>query len=205
MKSIRICPICDEGNLSVHYENNPVEYKGVTKPVNMAICLCDSCGSESAGKDEMRHNKRAILAFRKSVDGLLSEEDIKRIRQKYRLTQSIAGKLFGGGPVAFNKYEHNEVAQSEAMDGLLRLVAINEDAYWDLVQIKGMTRDLAPQYKTNVYFAHPEQDSIFSTYHAGATAFVGGSSGFAAKVLHHVKFAKELLNNNGWKRAENHG
>ncbi|WP_053322551.1 type II toxin-antitoxin system MqsA family antitoxin [Mariprofundus ferrooxydans] len=205
MKSIKICPICDEGNLSVHYENNPVEYKSVTELVNMAICLCDSCGSESAGKDEMRHNKRALLAFRKSVDGLLSEEQVKKIRQKYRLTQSLAGKLFGGGPVAFNKYEHNEVAQSEAMDGLLRLVAMNEDAYWDLVQIKGMTRDLAPQYKTNVYVAYPEQDFISSTYQVGAITFVGGSRGLAAKVLHYVKSANDLINNNGWKRAVNYG
>jgi len=206
MKSNKLCPICDEGTLIVHYENKPAEYKGVTKPVSMAICVCDACGSETAGSSEMKYNKRAIIAFRKSVDGLLSGSEVKSIRRRYGLTQSVAGKLFGGGPLAFNKYENDDVAQSGAMDGLLRLVSENEDAYWDLVKIKGMTHELAPQFKVNVYTAHSENDAIFSAYyHAIDVAPSDNQRGIVARVLHHIKPAINTLNDNGWSKAVNHG
>jgi len=206
MKEIKTCPICDEGNLIVYYEDKPVEYKGVTRSVAMAICLCDTCGSESAGKLEMRYNKRKILAFRKSVDGLLSGEEVKKVRHRYRLTQAVAGKLFGGGPVAFNKYENNEIAQSEAMDGLLRLIAMNEDAYWDLVKIKGMTSELSPQYKTNVYSSSLDKDSVSLTYHRGTISLMEERPiGFAAKVLHQVETSKQVVNDIGWMRGASYG
>jgi HTH-type transcriptional regulator/antitoxin MqsA len=37
------------------------------------------------------------------------------------LTQETASKIFGGGENAFSKYESGKVAQSAAMDRLLRL------------------------------------------------------------------------------------
>lgn len=138
MKHLKMCPICDEGNLVVQYDQEEAEYKGVKKNIPMAICVCSSCGSEVATKDEVKHNKRAMLAFRKEVDGLLSGEAIKAIRVKYALTQKMAGKIFGGGPIAFNKYENNDVVQSEAMDSLLRVASVCEDVVQNLAAIKGV-------------------------------------------------------------------
>jgi transcriptional regulator with XRE-family HTH domain len=74
----------------------------------------------------------------KRVDGLLSGSQISEIRAKYKVTQAQAAKLFGGGPVAFSKYENDDVAQSAAMDNLLKLVEANESAFWTLVRQKGM-------------------------------------------------------------------
>ena len=91
---------------------------------------------------EGKLNKRGIMAFRKSVDGLLTGAEICALREKYKLTQSHAAKLFGGGPVAFSKYENDDVAQSEAMDNLLRLVRRSETAFLELVDEKGMRAEL---------------------------------------------------------------
>lgn len=44
---------------------------------------------------------------------------IKGIRTRLGLTQDEAGKLFGGGPRAFLKYEAGEVKPSAAMQRLL--------------------------------------------------------------------------------------
>jgi HTH-type transcriptional regulator/antitoxin MqsA len=46
--------------------------------------------------------------------------------------------------VAFSKYEHDDVAHSEAMDKLLRLVLRSEEAFWALVEQEGMAAELRP-------------------------------------------------------------
>ena len=61
------------------------------------------------------------------------------------MTQGQAARLFGGGPVAFSKYENDDVAQSESMDNLLRLVRRSAEAFWQLVQEKGMAAKFTRQ------------------------------------------------------------
>jgi transcriptional regulator with XRE-family HTH domain len=64
------------------------------------------------------------------------------LRKRYGLNQQQAARLFGGGPVAFSKYENDDVAHSEAMDKLLRLVLRSESVFWELVEQEGMTGEL---------------------------------------------------------------
>lgn len=45
----------------------------------------------------------------------------RRARRTLGLSQEEAARLFGGGRNAFSKYERGEVAQSVAMDRLIRL------------------------------------------------------------------------------------
>jgi HTH-type transcriptional regulator/antitoxin MqsA len=139
------CPICGEGHVTQHVEMVESEYKGQTKLLPSHFRLCDACHSDFAGAPEGKLNKRGILAFRKSVDGLLTGAEICELRQKYKLTQGQAARLFGGGPVAFSKYENDDVAQSEAMDTLLRLVRRSEVAFWELVEEKEMTGEFSKQ------------------------------------------------------------
>lgn len=133
-----LCPICGEGHVTPGCDMVAHEYHGQSKLLPLYFTTCDTCTSESAGLEESRANKRAVLAFRKEVDGLLTGAEIRSLRDKYKLTQGQAAKLFGGGPVAFSKYENDDVAHSEAMDTLLRLVRHNEATFWDLVVVKGM-------------------------------------------------------------------
>jgi HTH-type transcriptional regulator / antitoxin MqsA len=139
------CPICGEGHVTSRADPIQSEYKGIKAMVSLYYKVCDTCTSDFAGASESRLNKRAILAFRKSVDGLLTGSEILALRKQYRLTQDQAAKLFGGGPVAFSKYENDDVAHSESMDSLLRLVRRCEVAFWELVAEKNMTAELAPQ------------------------------------------------------------
>jgi len=64
-----------------------------------------------------------MVAFKKRVDGLLTGAEVRRPRRQLNLSQEEAARVFGGGPVAFSKYEADDVAQSAAMDKLLRLAA----------------------------------------------------------------------------------
>ena len=116
-----LCPICGEGTLVVHVEEDVMEYHGVTKVIPCQFKVCTACGSEQADAEDMRVNKRTMQAFKKEVDGLLTGQQVRNIRERLGLTQAEAAALFGGGPVAFSKYESDDVIQSEAMDKLLRL------------------------------------------------------------------------------------
>ena len=79
------------------------------------------------------------MAFRKRVDELLTGAEITALRKQYKLTQGQAARRFGGGPVAFSKYENDDVAHSESMDNLLRLVRLvrrSAEAFWQLMEEK---------------------------------------------------------------------
>ena len=53
-----------------------------------------------------------------------SDSVITSIRTNLGMTQSEAGELIGGGPMAFSKYERGEIIQSAVMDNFLRVLAI---------------------------------------------------------------------------------
>lgn len=138
MNTTELCPICGEGHVKSHVEHVESEYKGQKAMLPLHMQVCDTCHSDFAGATQAKLNKRAIMAFRKSVDGLLTGAEVTALRKHYGLTQDQAARLFGGGPVAFSKYENDDVAQSESMDTLLRLVRRSEAAFWELAEEKGM-------------------------------------------------------------------
>lgn len=142
MNDKTLCPLCGEGHITPRVESTVTEYRDQQGTVAVRFSECDACGSDIAGDEESRANKRAVLAFRKSVDGLLTGAEIRALREKFGITQDQAARLFGGGPKAFSKYESDDVAHAESMNNLLRLVRQNEDAFWELVALQGMTSEL---------------------------------------------------------------
>ena len=115
------CPICEEGYLDSRIDLDRVEYQGHHADLELHYSFCKTCGSEQANMDQLRFNKRSMVEFRKKVDGLLTGSQVRSIRKNLGLSQAEAARVFGGGPVAFSKYENDDVTQSEAMDKLLRL------------------------------------------------------------------------------------
>lgn len=57
----------------------------------------------------------------------LSPDEIRALRERLGLTQLEAGKLLGGGPSAFTKYETGTVKPAAAVNNLLRLLKANPD------------------------------------------------------------------------------
>jgi len=115
------CAICGEGHLHNTVETNSVTYKETTKDLPLYGSTCDVCGSEQANAVDMRNNKRVMQAFKKEVDGLLTGAEICDARKYLEINQQQAANIFGGGKVAFSKYENDDVNQSDAMDKLIRV------------------------------------------------------------------------------------
>ena len=145
MENKALCAICGEGHVTAQTREVETDYKGTKALLPMHYQLCDTCTSDYAGMVESKLNKRIVMAFRKQVDGLLTGDEIVALRKQYNLKQAQAAQLFGGGPVAFSKYENDDVAQSEAMDTLLRLVRRSPEAFWALVEEKGLQADFTQQ------------------------------------------------------------
>jgi HTH-type transcriptional regulator/antitoxin MqsA len=145
------CPLCEGGTLCEHKGFEEQEYRGQTGNIAFVYSECAVCGSEQANAAQARANKRAMLAFKKEVDGLLTGQEVRAFRKQHHLTQAQAAAIFGGGPVAFSKYESDDVMQSEAMDKLLRVARHIPDALSWLTQRAG---DRPPK----VLFSKPSID-----------------------------------------------
>jgi HTH-type transcriptional regulator/antitoxin MqsA len=82
-------------------------------------------GTDLVEADEIYKKLRAAYAVR-----------IKDLRKKLSLTQEQAGRLIGGGPRAFQKYERGVVSPSDAAIGLLEVLARHPDAIKTLEEIR---------------------------------------------------------------------
>ena len=99
------------------------EYKGKTFSIpNIEYSVCRECGYDVVLPRQQRQSDALVRDARREIDGLLTGQEIKTIREDLGLTQTAAAHLLGGGPNAFSKYERGEVTQSLAMDRLLRLL-----------------------------------------------------------------------------------
>jgi len=132
------CPICGEGQLEPKAGKHHVEYEGVARDIDLFYSGCTACGSEQGDATQMRENKRAMTRFKKEVAGLLAGSEIRALREQLGINQVEAAKIFGGGPVAFSKYEADDITQSEGMDKLLRVALEVPDAFSYLRVLAGL-------------------------------------------------------------------
>tara|TARA_R110000796_G_scaffold54365_1_gene127188 strand:+ start:48677 stop:49300 length:624 start_codon:yes stop_codon:yes gene_type:complete len=133
------CPVCGEGQLSQKSGAETFKYKGQSAEIPVLFAACNVCGVDQACSEHLRANKRAVLAFHKEVDGLLTGSQVRDLRRVLKLSQSAAAQVFGGGPVAFSKYENDDVSQSEPMDKLMRVaMAVPQTFAW-LAEYAGLS------------------------------------------------------------------
>ncbi|SIO10019.1 transcriptional regulator, XRE family [Rhodovulum sp. ES.010] len=72
---------------------------------------------------DMQVSDRAINTMKARAAGLMTPEEIRKARKRLGLSQREAGRIIGGGPNAFQKYEAGDILVSKAADTALRLLA----------------------------------------------------------------------------------
>ena len=97
-------------------------YKGESITVDMPGWYCDRSEESVHTGEDMKVSDRALNRLKARVEGLLGPEEIRRVRKKLGLTQEAAGRLIGGGPRAFQKYETGELLPSRAISSALALL-----------------------------------------------------------------------------------
>lgn len=142
-KSLQLCDACCEGRLHPVTYNEPVEYKGTQGQLIVHYSVCDVCKAEISDASDLLKNKRELVRFKKRVDHVPLGTEIVELRSKHNLTQPLAAAIFGGGPVAFSKYENDDLIPDEAMVSLLKLAISYPDTVQRLARIKKIA--LPPQ------------------------------------------------------------
>lgn len=152
MKSLQLCDACGEGRLHPVTHNEPVEYRGTQGQFIVHYSVCDVCKAEISDASDLLRNKRELVRFKKRVDHVPLGTEIADLRRKHNLTQPLAADIFGGGPVAFSKYENDDLIPDEAMIGLLKLAIAYPDTVQRLARIKNIALPLQKVEFDKFYF-----------------------------------------------------
>lgn len=190
------CHVCGEGHMAQQSVWDAVEYKGQHGKICHYFSVCDTCGSEVADAAQTLENKREWVKFRKQIDKVPLGHEIAKMRQHYGLTQALAGQLFGGGPVAFSKYEHDDFLPDEAMANLLHL-AIH---YPDTVSRLALRKNISLPYSRAVLHVSLDMEDFVSVFKMDANPTEGhehihGRVYGRKKILPSVKSSTTLESN----------
>jgi HTH-type transcriptional regulator/antitoxin MqsA len=103
-----------------------LSYKSQTETIEMPGWYpADDPGGANGLHDprDMLVSDRAINRMKAREAGLMTPDEVRKVRKKLGLTQRDAGRIIGGGPNAFQKYEAGDVVLSKPADTALRLLA----------------------------------------------------------------------------------
>lgn len=128
---VRPCPICG-GDLRRARRADRIEYKGLSRQVTQSGWYCGKCGEAVLEAADVKATEAAFVDLKAEADGLMTAEEVRRVRRALGLSQREAGEVLGGGPRAFQKYESRTVTVSKPMSNLLRLLQRHPKALKEL-------------------------------------------------------------------------
>lgn len=138
----RYCPYCDADTAAdEHVRDEVYNVRGEQIGVRARVLVCRRCGNDLF--DPEREEETARLAYQeyRRRRGLLSPEDIRRLRSRYGLSQRQLARLLGWGLVTVQRYEKGAL-QDGAHDLLLRQL---EDPEFVLQLVDSPRADLSPR------------------------------------------------------------
>ncbi|MCY0095485.1 type II toxin-antitoxin system MqsA family antitoxin [Hoeflea ulvae] len=117
-------PVCPETGRPMVRDRRPmtISYKGQSTTIDMPGWYCDASDESMHDGSDIKVSDRALTELKARVEGRLSPDAVRRIRKRLKLSQKDAGRLIGGGPNAFQKYESGEVLVSHAITTALLLL-----------------------------------------------------------------------------------
>ncbi len=127
------CFSCGEERIAHDVRRMEFDVRGETLPVEVPVKVCAACGifEYEPGVDP------AALAFARyrSLRGLLSPDEIRAIRERYRLSQKSFAALLGMSEATINRYEGGGL-QDAAHDQAIRACE-NPEVVRDLLRRRG--------------------------------------------------------------------
>lgn len=122
---LEYCPVCEESHeLLIKEKLENVLIKGESVEYTKRYYYCTKSSLEFLPGNVLDENiLRANDLYRKKI-GLLTSEEIKNIRNKYKLTQKDFANLLGWGDITIQRYESKKV-QDETYDSIIRKIGKN--------------------------------------------------------------------------------
>ena len=137
MNNYMYCPECgEEREIELREERESYPVKNEPTEIMAQVTYCKHC-EEQIWNEELDDNnlKEAYKQYR-IKHGLLQPEDIKSIREKYKLTQTAFAKILGFGEKTIARYETGSI-QDSAQNNLMELA--NYPDVFELLLKKSVT------------------------------------------------------------------
>jgi len=125
----RRCPACG-GVMERKVMNETITFEGHSLSYEQPGWHCDACGEGVLeGADNTFHDAALHEVMASAKGSPISPLAVRAARETVGLSQREAGRVFGGGPTAFYKYETAKAFPSEGMANLLRLALQRPDLF----------------------------------------------------------------------------
>lgn len=125
------CPYCDrEHEISIIEKKSEVDFKGEKIVFNEKNYYCDVCSVDFCDGELEDENLISIKDAYRKEHNLLTSNEIKNIREKYKLSQSDLALILGWGEVTITRYETKEI-QNKNYDDVLRQISDNPYLLYD--------------------------------------------------------------------------
>jgi putative zinc finger/helix-turn-helix YgiT family protein len=110
------------------------EHGGKKLTISDRHMACDHCGVVTYAGGQISEHEFAVAKAIREAEGLLSADELRRIRSKYRLRQTDMEQMLAIGPKTWTRWERGKVPQSKAADKLIRLIAEDPDVAQRLME-----------------------------------------------------------------------
>ncbi len=137
-KKIENCPFCGKKSYSHQTKSMKLTYKSHVISVMQPGYWCDICKEGVIGGEDRRATQKELQMHRAKIDGLLSPDEVKKIREQLQLTQQKASALFGGGVNAFSRYERGETPIPRPLSQLLKLLHLHPQLLNEVINGEGL-------------------------------------------------------------------
>lgn len=99
-----------------------LSYKGLSTTFGMPGWYSTASDESVHAGDDLKVSGRELAKLKARAEGVLDPDAVRRVRQRLKLSQPEAGRLIGGDPKAFGRYESGELLVNRAVSNLLRLL-----------------------------------------------------------------------------------
>lgn len=130
----KVCPECG-GEMVRETRNVPYTYKNQVIEVKQPGDWCNACGEGVLTVTDIKATEKELHDFRAKIDGLLTSDEVRKIRKRIDMTQQVAAEIFGGGPNAFSRYERGVATQTKAVDCFLRILDKHKELVAEVKEI----------------------------------------------------------------------
>lgn len=131
------CPVCD-GNLKVVVGKKHLSHNGGLIEFEDAHSVCENCNEILYAGSQISQYEFARAQAIREADGLLSPDELRNVRVKYKLTQTDMERLLSTGAKTWTRWERGKITQSKATDSLLRVFASDPSVAMCMLESAGV-------------------------------------------------------------------
>jgi HTH-type transcriptional regulator/antitoxin MqsA len=136
------CPACGRHPLERRYIRDEFDYGPDDERIRVVaeavpVLACPGCEEVFYGPDAEQAHHRAIC----KALGLLTPEQIRRVRERVGMSQAEFARLTGIGVATLSRWEQGRLMQTRSLDGYLQIL----DAIPDAIRVLEKLRGRSPQ------------------------------------------------------------